>query len=104
MPSPAAQGWFSRGDIRHGHAKEAPQRGASFKGCLSVRLELQRLGLEELLEAELAELAPMAGLLVAAERRQRIEAATVDLDLTRADLAGDLLGPLRIAGPDAAGQ
>src|SRR4051812_36891412 len=98
MPSPSAQGWFWRGDSRHGHAKEAPERGASFTRLpLGDWLELQRLGLEELLEAELAELATMAGLLVAAERRQRVEAATVDLNLTRADLAGDLLGPLRIA-------
>src|SRR3954471_14110435 len=83
--------------------RRRPKSGASCT-LVAAWLELQRLGLEELLEAELAELAAVAGLLVAAERSQRVEAAAVDLDLAGADLAGDLLGPLRIAGPHAAGE
>ena len=41
-------------------------------------LQLERLDLEELLEAERAQLAAVAGLLEAAERRHRVEAAAVD--------------------------
>src|SRR4051812_30433121 len=60
-------------------------------------LELDRLHLEELLEAELAELAPVARLLVAAERRERVERRAVDLDLPGADPSRDGLGPVRVA-------
>src|SRR3954467_2276352 len=83
--------------------RRRPKSGASCT-LVAAWLELQRLRLEELLEAELAELAAVAGLLVAAERRQRIEAAAVDLDLAGADLPSNLLGPLGIARPHTAGQ
>ena len=52
----------------------------------------------------LAVLAAVAGLLVATERRVRVERAAVDLDLAGADAAGDLLGPLGVGRPHAARQ
>ena len=67
-------------------------------------LELHRLDLQELFEAELAELAAVARLLVAAERREQVEAAAVDVDLAGAQAARDALGALGIARPHAAGQ
>src|SRR5690606_33583305 len=66
--------------------------------------ELHRLDLEELLEAVLAVLAPVAAVLVAAEGRVRVEGPAVDLDLAGADPAGEGLGPLRVGAPHAAGQ
>src|SRR6266849_7199006 len=66
--------------------------------------ELQRLGLEEFLQTELAQLAAAAGLLEAAEGSQRIEAAAVHVHLAGAEAAGDALGASGVAGPDAAGQ
>src|SRR5437868_3089763 len=54
--------------------------------------ELHRLHLEILLERELAELAAVSRLLVAAERRQRVEDASVDLDLAGPDPSRDALG------------
>ena len=62
------------------------------------------LDLEELLQAERAELAPVARLLVAPERGHGVEPATVDLDLAGPQPAGHRLGPFRVGGPDAAGQ
>src|SRR5688500_12973094 len=67
-------------------------------------LQLERLDLQELLQAEPAQLPPVAGLLVAAERRHRVEGAPVDLHLPGAQPAGDRLRPLRVAPPHAAGQ
>src|SRR5674476_1159113 len=67
-------------------------------------LELQRLDLQEVLDRERAVLAPVPGLLVAAERRRRVERAAVDLDLTGAHAAGDPLCALLVAGPHAAGE
>src|SRR3954451_11906923 len=66
--------------------------------------ELQGLDGEELLDAEAAQFPAVAGLLEAAERRERVEHAAVDLHLTRADPAGDRLGALLVAGPHAAGE
>src|SRR6185437_15848224 len=68
------------------------------------RLALHRLGLDELLEAVLAALAPDARLLVAAEGRARVEVPAVDVDLARAHLAGYPLGPGRVGAPHRAGQ
>src|SRR5438094_5814804 len=48
-------------------------------------LTLQRLDAQVLLDREVAELAPVARLLEAAERRERVERGAVDLDLARAD-------------------
>src|SRR4051812_45095209 len=50
-----------------------------------------RLGFEELLEPELAELAAIAGLLVAAEGRVEIEPAGIDVDAAGADFTDDRL-------------
>jgi hypothetical protein len=63
------------------------------------QLQLERLDLQELLEAEAPELAPVAGLLVAAKRGERVECATVDLDLSGADAPRDPLGALLVSGP-----
>src|SRR3954471_4882191 len=52
---------------------------------LSRRSELDRLRLQELLQPEPTELATVAGLLVAAERRHRVEGRAVDLDLPGPD-------------------
>ena len=46
----------------------------------------------------------MARLLVAAERRERVEGAAVDLDLPGAHPPRDALGALRVGRPDAAGE
>ena len=53
------------------------------------------------MEAELAPLAPVAALLVAAERRVEIE-AVVDRHPARADPAGDGAGLLEVGGRDIA--
>src|SRR5690606_2469271 len=66
--------------------------------------ELHRLDLEELLEAVLAVLPPVAAVLVAAEARVRVERAAVDLDLAGADPAGAGLCPLGVGAPHAAGE
>ena len=60
-------------------------------------LELQRLRLQELLEREAAQLAAVAGLLVAAERGQRIERPPVYLHLAGPEAATHAQRPLRIA-------
>src|SRR3954451_14270177 len=60
-------------------------------------LQLHRLDGEELLEAEAAQFPAVAGLLVAAERRQRVEGAAVDLDLAGAQPPGHGLGVLLVA-------
>src|SRR5512143_703407 len=62
--------------------------------------ELQRLGLEELLEPEGAELAADARLLVATERRDRVEPSAVDVDLTGLHPAGERGRPLLGLRPD----
>ena len=54
-----------------------------------ARLQLQGLDLQQLLDRVAAVLAAVAGLLVAAERGQRVEGAAVDLDLAGADAPGD---------------
>ena len=67
-------------------------------------LQLQALDLQQLLEAVAPVLAAVTGLLVAAERRQRVEGAAVDLDLAGADPLGDADRPLLVRRPDAAGE
>src|SRR5829696_10130110 len=69
-----------------------------------LRLQLQRLRHEELLEAVATELAAVTGLLVAAERGERVEGAAVDLDLACADPGRDALRALLVRRPYAAGQ
>src|SRR5207253_9167252 len=69
-----------------------------------LALQLQALDLQQLLDPVAAVLAAVAGLAVAAERRQRVEGAAVDLDLTGADAAGDGDRPLLVGRPDAAGE
>ena len=91
----------------HGHAPLALVPGCTREPhlhgiCPAVPLgvdvlELHRLHGEKLLEPVAAELAPVARLLVAAERRERIEHAAVDLDLAGPQPPGDLLGTLRVA-------
>src|SRR5689334_19140013 len=66
--------------------------------------KLQRLGLLELGETVGAELATVARLLVAAERSERIERATVDVDLAGAHLAGEGDCVVGVGRPDTAGQ
>src|SRR5437762_297454 len=67
-------------------------------------LQLQGLDSQELLDRELAQLAAVTRLLEAAEGRQRIEGAAVDLDLAAADTPGDALGALGIARPHSGGE
>src|SRR5581483_9970131 len=62
-------------------------------------LQLQCLHGEEFLEPEAPQLATVTGLLVAPERRQRVEGPAVDLHLARAEPARDSLGALLIARP-----
>src|SRR4051812_7908543 len=67
-------------------------------------LELEGLGLEVLGQAVHAEFAAHARLLVTAERREGVEAAAVDVDLTGLHAAGER-GRLRlVAGPYRAGE
>src|SRR4051812_26101378 len=77
----------------------SPQRGTF--GCGS---ELYRLRLEELLQSERAELTAVPGLLVAAERRQRVEGRPVHLHLAGPQPPRNALGALVIPGPDPARQ
>src|SRR5690606_18581076 len=77
---------------------------APVSGGLGRHLELQRLVLEVLLEPVAPELAAVAGLLVAAEGRERIEGPAVDVDLTGAHAPGDALRALVARGPDGAGE
>src|ERR1700691_2118776 len=65
---------------------------------------LDRLHLEELLEAVQSTLTTDARLLVAAEGRERVEGATVDRHLAGTDLARDFERLLVGRGPHAAGQ
>src|SRR5436305_2272802 len=69
--------------------------------CQRRRLELHGLRLDELLQAELAELAAAARLLEPAEARERVEAAAADVDLARAQAARDAFGPRRVRLLDA---
>src|SRR5215217_5466966 len=85
------------------------RRGPAPQGRSSVTrgrapLELEALGLQVLLDAELAQLTAPAGLLVAAEGRHGVERPAVDLDLAGADAAGHGLGPLGVARPHPAGE
>ena len=94
------------GDVLTGYLRESLDEFAALaRGTIDIRLgsELQRLRLQELLDAVGAVLASVAGLLVATERRLDVEAATVDVDRARAHPAGDLHGPL-VGAPHAAGQ
>src|ERR1700681_4615923 len=68
------------------------------------RLTLEGFDFEVLLEAELAELAPDPGLLVAAEGGQGVEASPVDLDLPGPQPPGHLLGMILVAGPHTTGE
>src|SRR5690606_5913427 len=90
-----------RARARQGSAARALPRWSSREPAGS---ELHGLDLEELFEAVLAVLAPVAAVLVAAEGRVRVEGPAVDLDLAGADPAGEGLGPLRVGAPHAAGQ
>src|SRR5690606_9941350 len=56
--------------------------------------EADRLDLEELLQAELAHLAPVARLLVAPEGRVQRRPAVVDVDLSGAQAPGHGQGPV----------
>ena len=70
----------------------------------AIALPLNRLQLEELVERVRPELAADARFLVAAERRQQIEAAAVDVDLSGAQPSRDLQRALGRRRPDAAGE
>ncbi len=78
-------------------ARPPPRRAAAKASLFPARppSELQALHLEQLLDREAPVLAAVAGLLVAAERRQRVVGAAVDLDLAGADPPGDGDRPLR---------
>src|SRR3954451_5882170 len=89
---------------RRAPKRRAASRVAGRRPCPVADSALERLHAEVLLDGQVAELAPVARLLEAAERRQRIEGPAVDLDLAGADAPGDALGVLGVAGPDAAGQ
>src|SRR5918999_6401450 len=66
--------------------------------------KLKRLRGQELLDPEAAELSPVTGLLVAAERGQRVEGPAVYLHLAGADPQRNRLGAFLVARPDATGQ
>src|SRR6476661_10641652 len=63
-----------------------------------------RLHLEEFLHAELAPLAAVAGLLVAAERGGALVGNAVEVDVAGADLPADAVGAFDRAGGDVAGE
>src|SRR4051812_18066661 len=67
-------------------------------------LQLDGLRLQELLEPERAEFAAVPRLLVAAERRERVEGGAVHLDLAGPQPPCDPLGALLVSRPDAAGE
>src|SRR3546814_15898988 len=93
--------------VRHCKLPPKSSRGAHLvPSTRSSRLaiQLQALGLEELLEAVHAVLAAVARLLVATEGSGRVERPAVDLDLAGADLLGDLLGTLSVGAPHPAGE
>src|SRR3569832_415014 len=75
---------------------------------LSKRSSLRRveagdgLHFEEVLEAVLAPLAAVAGLLVAAERRAAVVGHTLQIHVAGADLAADALGVLDRSAGDVA--
>src|SRR5262249_21550760 len=62
------------------------------------------LQLEELLEAGLAPLAPVARLLVAAEAGVEVDLRTVQVHVAGSDPLGDPPGPLEVSGRDVAGE
>ena len=66
--------------------------------------QLHGLRLQELLDAVAAELATDPGLLVAPERRDRVERAAVDVDLAGAHLLRKRDGLVLVAGPHRAGE
>src|SRR6478735_10372218 len=70
--------------------------------CIGGGSELEGLGLEVLGQAVRAEFAADAGLLVAAEGRERVEPAAVDVDLAGVHPAGEGDGRLVVGGPDGA--
>src|SRR4051794_34765850 len=71
---------------------------------LTTQLALEGLDLEELFEAEAAELASVTGLLVPTKRSHRVEAAAVDLDLTGAHPLRERERLLLIACPHRTGE
>src|SRR5207237_7747781 len=80
------------------------QRPRGPSGPHDLHLQLQRLRLQVLLEAEAAEFPAVARLLVTAEGGEGVEAGAVEVDLARPQLPGHLLGALRVARPDPAGE
>src|SRR5262245_36994276 len=77
-------------------------RGGSARSRLGF--ELQRLVLQKLLEAILAQFAAVARLLEAAERREHVERATVDVDLTGPQAPRDADGTRLVLRPHTAGE
>src|SRR3990170_2764159 len=63
-------------------------------------LELHRFVFEKFLEPVAAELASVAGLFVATERRLDVERPAIDVHLAGAHTARDFLRTLFAAGPD----
>src|SRR4051812_9528741 len=89
------------GEARSWSVREA--REASMPPILPPRSSaLKGLHPEVLLDRQVAQLAPVARLLEAAERGQRVERRAVDLDLPGADAPRHALGTLRVARPHAA--
>src|SRR5262249_1160058 len=78
-----------------------PSRPEMYLGS-DLRPAEDRLGLEELLEAGGAPLAPVARLLVAAERGADVERGTVHVHVAGTDAAGDAAGALQVAARDVA--
>ena len=79
-------------DDQFGLERAAAQRGRLLR---AVAQSCRDFDLEVLLRAEGPELPPVARLLVAAERRHRVEPAPVDLDLAGPQLPGHLPWPVR---------
>src|SRR5690554_3228966 len=73
----------------HRHeSRKPPRRGGGRSPGSPLREAQQRLDLQIVLEAEAAELAPVAGLLVAAERQRPVERRAVVVDAARPQPVG----------------
>src|SRR5688500_13441261 len=93
----------SAGSPNVSYAISIPLAGA-ICSVMSALLELQRFGFQVLLEPEAPQLAPVPGLLEAAERGQRVERTAVDLHLAGAYAPGHALGAFGVSRPHPGGQ
>src|SRR6266851_874537 len=99
MPQHTAAG-AGRRWLCSGRAGKSPHTAAALRRFRNLRRVVahHRLGLEELVEAEFAPFAAVAGLLVAAERRAEIGTGAVQMHIAGAELRRDLARMLEVAG------